>query len=69
MDSSIVWHAMQMDMYYWKICGSGGMSIMRISVMGGHVHPVGRHVLEICAEAATIEAAVTLGSRCVFFSQ
>ena len=45
---------MQVDMYYWKICGSGG-----------HVHhknfcyrrtcPVGGHVLQVFKETATIE--------------
>ena len=34
------------------------MSIMRISVIGGHVH---------CAEAAAIEAAVNLGCWWLFF--
>ena len=40
------------------------MSIM--SICYGRTCPVGGHVLQVCAEAATVEAAVSLGNWCFF---
>ena len=52
---------MQVDMYYWKVCGSGG-HVYHENICYGWTWPVGGHVLQIRAEAATIEAAVSLSS-------
>ena len=68
MGSSIGWHVMQMDMHYWKICGSGGY-VYHENICYGRTCPVGWHVLQICAEAATIEDAVSSGSWVIFFLQ
>ena len=57
---------MQVDMYYWKTCGSGG-HIFHENICYGKTCSVGGYVLQVCAEAATIEAAVGSGSWCVFF--
>ena len=57
-------------MYYWKICGNGGNggNVYHENICYGRTCPVGGHVLQVCAEAATIEAAVSLDNWCVFFS-
>ena len=57
---------MQMDMHYWKMCGSGG-HVYHKNICHGMTCLVGEHVLQVCAEAAAIGAAVSLGSW-VFFS-
>ena len=49
------------------MCGSGG-HVYHENICYGRKCPVGRHVLQVCAEAATIKAAVSLGSW-VFFLQ
>ena len=67
MDSCTGWHVMQVDMYYWKICGSG-CHVYHENICYGRTCPVGGHFLHVCAEATTIEAAVSLGSWCVLFS-
>ena len=56
---------MQVDLCYWKICGNGGY-VYHENICYGKTCPVGGHVLQVCAEAATIEGAVSLGS-CFFF--
>ena len=65
-DSSIGWHVMQVDMHYWNIFGSS--HVCHENICYGRTCPVGGHVLQVCAEAATIEAAVSLGIWCFFFS-
>ena len=50
---------MQVDMCYLKICGSGG-HVSHENICCGRICPVGGQVWLICAEAATIEAAVSL---------
>ena len=47
---------MQMDLYYWRTCGSGG-HVYHENICYGRTCPVGGHALRVCAEAATIEAA------------
>ena len=47
---------MQVNMHYWKICGSGG-HVYHENICCGRTYPVGVRVLQVCAEAATIEAA------------
>ena len=59
---------MQVDMYYWKTCGSGG-HIFHENICYGRTCSVGGYVLQVCAEAATIEAAVSSGRWCVFLLQ
>ena len=61
---------MQVDMYYWKICDSGG-HVYHENICYGRTCPVDGHVLQVFAETATIEAAVSVGSWCVscFFFQ
>ena len=54
-------------MYYWKICGNV-CHVYHENISCGSTYPVGVHVLQVCAEAASIEVAVSLGSWCVFFS-
>ena len=54
-------------MHYCKICGSGG-HVYHENICYGKTCPVGVHILQVCAEAVTIEAAVNLGS-CYFFFQ
>ena len=50
----IGWYVMQVDMYYWKICGCGG-HVYYENIYNGRTCPLGGHVLQVCAEAATIE--------------
>ena len=57
---------MQVDMYYWKICDSGWY-VYYENICCDSTCPVGVHVLQVCAEAASIEAAVSSGSWCVVF--
>ena len=57
---------MQVDIYYWKTCISDG-HVYHENVCYRRICPVGGHVLQVCAEAETIEAAVSLGNWCVFF--
>ena len=40
-------------MYYWKTCGSGG-HVFHENSYCGRTCPVGGHVVQVCAEAATI---------------
>ena len=54
-------------MYYWNICGCGG-HVYHENIYYGRTCLVGGHVLQVCAEAATIEAAVKLVCWCFFFS-
>ena len=61
MDSCIEWHVMQVDMYYWKICGSG-CHVYQKNICYERTCPIGVHVLQVCAEAASIEDAVGVGS-------
>ena len=48
---------MKMDMYYWSICGCDGHFYYE-NICYRMTCPVGGNVLQVCAEAATIEAAV-----------
>ena len=50
---------MQVDMHYWKICGSGG-HVYHENICYGRTSPVGGYVLQVWAKAATIESAVNL---------
>ena len=66
--SCIKWHIMQVDMYYWKICGFGGY-IYHEYTCYGRTCQVGRHFLQVCADTATTEAAgVQFGCVVCFFS-
>ena len=56
---------MQVIMYYWKICDSGG-HVYHENLYYGRTCPVGGHVLQVCAEAETIDAALSIGSCCIF---
>ena len=58
---------MQVNMYYWKICGCGG-HVYHENIFYERTCSVGGHVLQVCAKAATIEAAVSLVCWCFFFS-
>ena len=48
----IGWHV-QVDMYYWKICSSGGL-VFHGNICYGRTCLVGGHVLQVYAETATI---------------
>ena len=50
----IGWHVMQVNMYDWKICGSGGQ-IYYMNICCGRTCPLGGNVLWVYAEAITIE--------------
>ena len=50
---------MQMDLYYWKICDCGGCGGHAYHENYGRICTVGGHVLRVCAEAATIKAALS----------
>ena len=52
--------------HYWKVCGSGNL-VYHEFFSYGRTCPVGGHVLQVCSEAATIEATVSLGSWCFYF--
>ena len=43
-DTCIGWHVMQVDMYYWKICGNG-CHVYHENICCGSTYPVGVHVL------------------------
>ena len=70
MTGFIGWHVMQEDMYYWWTCGSGGHVFLE-NMYYGRTCLVGEHVFQVCAEAAAIYVAVSVGNWCVvclFFS-
>ena len=50
---------MQIDLYYWKICGHG-CYVYHENISYGRTCSVGGHILQVCAEAGTFEAAVSL---------
>ena len=56
---------MKVDMYYWKIYDCGG-HVYHENIFYGRTCSVGGHVLQVCAKAATIEAAVSLVCWCFF---
>ena len=47
-------HVMQKDMYYWKVACGIGDHIFHENMFYGRTCLVGGHVLQVCAEAATI---------------
>ena len=57
---------MQVDMYYWKACGSCGL-VFYENICCSRTCLIGGHVLQVCAKAAIIQAAVSLGNWCVYF--
>ena len=59
---------MQVDMYYWKICGCDD-HVYHENIYYGRTCPLGGHVFQVCSEAATIEAAMTFVCWCFFFLQ
>ena len=61
----IGWHVMQVDMYYWKTCGSSG-HVYHGNICYGRTCSVCGHVLQVCAEAATI-VVVSLDTWCGLF--
>ena len=56
---------MQVGMYYWKICGSGG-HVYHENICHWRTCPVCGHVLQVCAEVATI-VVVSVGTWCGAF--
>ena len=49
----IGWHVMLGNMYYWKVCGSGGL-VFYENICCGRTCLVGGHVLQFCRDAAII---------------
>ena len=47
----IGWHDMQVGMYYWKTCVSGGHHVFHENMCYGRTCVVGGHVLQVYAEA------------------
>ena len=54
-DKFIGWHDMQVGMYYWKTCVSGGHHVFHENMCYGRTCVVGGHVLQVGMSCRSVQ--------------